>query len=78
MSFRAIPTTNRRRADPAWESISVCARTSLAEEEAHVAKPKLRTATWGENPTGDDGDRHAGNESCEIVKKYTGDRDLEA
>jgi len=39
---------------------------------------KFRTATWGENPTGDDGDRHAGSESCEIVRKYTGDRDLEA
>jgi hypothetical protein len=34
--------------------------------------------TRGENPTGDDGDRHAGSESCEIVKMYTGDRDLEA
>jgi hypothetical protein len=39
---------------------------------------KLRTVTRGESPTGDDGDRHAGSESCEIVKKYTGDRDLEA
>lgn len=28
---------------------------------------KLRTATRGENPTGDDGDRHAGSESCAIV-----------
>jgi len=43
-----------------------------------VANLKLREATRGENPTGDDGDRHAGSESCEIVEKYTGDRDLEA
>jgi hypothetical protein len=35
-------------------------------------------ATRGESPTGDDEDRHAGSESCEIVRKYTGDRDLEA
>jgi hypothetical protein len=39
---------------------------------------KLRSVTRGENPTGDDGDHHAGSESCEIVKKYTGDRGLEA
>jgi hypothetical protein len=47
-------------------------------KKAHVAKPKLRIATRGESPTGDDEDRHAGSESCEIVRKYTGDRDLEA
>jgi hypothetical protein len=55
-----------------------CARTSLEEEEADVAKPKLRIATWGESPTGDGEDHHAGSESCVIVKMYTGDRDHEA
>jgi hypothetical protein len=78
MTGGAISTTDRRRIHPAVQFISLCARTSLAEEEAHVAKPKLRTATRGENPTGDDEDRHAGSESCEVVRKYTGDRDLEA
>jgi hypothetical protein len=64
--------------DHLWKLPSLCARPSLAEEEAHVAKPKLQTATRGENPTGDDEDRHAGSESCVIVRKYTGDRDHEA
>ena len=60
------------------EAISAVRQESLVEEEEHVAKLKLRTATRGENPTGDDEDRHAGSESCVIVKKYTGDRDHEA
>ena len=47
-------------------------------ERKACSSPKFRRATRGENPTGDDGDRHAGSESCEIVRKYTGDRDLEA
>jgi hypothetical protein len=29
-------------------------------------------------PPAKDEDPHAGSESCEVVKKYTGDRDLEA
>jgi hypothetical protein len=62
----------------AVDAIRSCARTSLAEEEGYVANPKLQTATRGENPTGDDGDRHAGSESCVIVRLYTGDRDHEA
>jgi len=60
------------------EATARCARTSLAEEEEDVANPKLQTATRGENPTGDDEDRHAGSESCVIVRRYTGDRDHEA
>jgi hypothetical protein len=55
----------------------LCARKSLVEEEGG-SNLKLRLVTRGENPTGDDGDRHAGSESCAIVRKYTGDRDREA
>ena len=43
-----------------------------------VANPKLQGATRGESPTGDDGDRHAGSESCVTVKQLTGDRGHEA
>ena len=64
-------TVERSGSDPP------CARTSLAEEEGGSSQ-KLRKATRGANPTGDDGDRHAGSESCVIVKRYTGDRDHEA
>jgi hypothetical protein len=53
------------------------ARKAWSERKA-CSSPKFRRATRGENPTGDDGDRHAGSESCEIVRRYTGDRDLEA
>jgi hypothetical protein len=47
-------------------------------EEEGGSDLKLRIATRGESPTGDDGGRHAGSESCAVVKTYTGDRGREA
>jgi hypothetical protein len=75
-----VAAVARRRLDRAGIVVGLdplCARRSLVEEEGG-SNLKLRLVTRGENPTGDDGDRHAGSESCAIVRKHTGDRDREA
>jgi hypothetical protein len=64
--------------DPKTLRLTAGAPGQVWSERTACSSPKFRSVTRGENPTGDDGDRHAGSESCEIVRKYTGDRDLEA
>jgi hypothetical protein len=46
---------------------TTCARPSLVEEEGG-SEPETSSATRGESPTDDDGDRHVGSESCVLVR----------